>query len=197
MKIKKIIAFLTSISLMASSLIIYHVSADCNFEIHNNNIYGMPIKSYINYRNNKIQTLSLNNNKIKITDYSYDANSIKEVASHDISIDSNVPKFGGAYYSKEYFYVVTGADNPTESNSKEVYRVTKYNYDLKEVAHASVYGEDTAYPFEFGSCRMTELDGKLYINTCHEMYKSEDGFNHQSNYGFAVEESDKIGRAHV
>lgn len=37
---------------------------------------------------------------------------------------------------------------------------------------------------------MTETDGKLYIHTCHEMYQSDDGYHHQANCSFVVNEED-------
>ena len=38
--------------------------------------------------------------------------------------------------------------------------------------------------------RCTELNGDLYVRTCHEMYTSKDGKNHQSNMTVVVRESD-------
>lgn len=52
-----------------------------------------------------------------------------------------------------------------------------------------MYGANTVIPFDAGSLRMTEYMGKLYIRTCHEMYKSSDGLNHQANMTFAVDEN--------
>lgn len=39
----------------------------------------------------------------------------------------------------------------------------------------SIYGANTQIPFEAGVLRMAEMDGKLYIHTCHQMYFSSDG----------------------
>lgn len=36
---------------------------------------------------------------------------------------------------------------------------------------------------------MTELEGKLYIHTCHEMYADENKINHQANMLFTIDES--------
>lgn len=36
---------------------------------------------------------------------------------------------------------------------------------------------------------MTETAGKLYIHTCHEMYTSSDGLNHQANMTFVLDEN--------
>lgn len=37
---------------------------------------------------------------------------------------------------------------------------------------------------------MTESNGELWIRTCHTMYKTEDGYNHQANMTFRIRESD-------
>ena len=37
---------------------------------------------------------------------------------------------------------------------------------------------------------MVESNGILYVHTCHTMYTSDDGYNHQANMTFSVKESD-------
>ena len=56
------------------------------------------------------------------------------------------------------------------------------------LAH-TIYGSNTYEPFNFGSLRMTELDNKLYVYTCHTMYTTEDKLNHQANMIFTIDES--------
>ena len=56
------------------------------------------------------------------------------------------------------------------------------------LAH-TIYGSNTYELFNFGSLRMTELDNKLYVYTCHTMYTTEDKLNHQANMIFTIDES--------
>lgn len=42
-------------------------------------------------------------------------------------IGKELPVFGGFYATKDNYYVVTGENNTDEDNTKEVYRITKYD----------------------------------------------------------------------
>ncbi|MGN0166225.1 MAG: leucine-rich repeat protein [Lachnospiraceae bacterium] len=96
--------------------------------------------------------------------------------------------FGGFYHSEDGSnYVVEGQENLSESDSVEVVRIIKYSSSWVRLGSCSVYGANTYIPFDAGSCRMTELDGKLYIYTCHEMYASSDGYHHQANMTFVMD----------
>ena len=99
-------------------------------------------------------------------------------------------KWGGFFYGETWNFVVFGQENPEEDNSKEVIRVVKYSKDWQRLGQASLYGANTQKPFYFGSLRFAEHDGELYIRTCHAMYTSSDGLNHQANMTIAVRESD-------
>lgn len=77
-----------------------------------------------------------------------------------------------------------------ESNSTEVIRVVKYDKNWNRLGQASLNGANTVIPFDGGSLRCDEYSGYLYIRTCHKMYKSNDGLNHQSNLTMAVRQSD-------
>ncbi len=98
-----------------------------------------------------------------------------------VTVPLALPEFGGFYESGNSYYILTGQSNPDKNDSAEVYRVTKYSKDWKVQGSASLYGENTKYPFEFGSARMTMDGSYLYVRTCHVMY---DG--HQANLSFSV-----------
>lgn len=66
----------------------------------------------------------------------------------------------------------------------------KYDKNWNRLAQCSVKGANTYIPFDAGGLSMTETDGKLYIHTCHEMYQSDDGYHHQANCSFVVNEED-------
>lgn len=97
--------------------------------------------------------------------------------------------FGGFYSGSEYNYIVLGQQNPFENNSIEVIRVIKYTKNWERVSSCSLSGINTIAPFAYGSCRMCELDGRLYIRTSHRMYKTQDGNNHQANLTFVIDEA--------
>ncbi len=89
--------------------------------------------------------------------------------------------FGGYYSDGTYRYLVFGQGNRQEDNSTEVIRVVRYTLDWHRLDSVSLYGAQTTIPFDAGSLRMSHSGDMLYIRTCHEMYKSWDGKNHQAN----------------
>ena len=101
-----------------------------------------------------------------------------------------LPIFGGFFAGTTYNYLVYGQENPEESDKTEVVRVVRYDKDWNRLGSASLYGANTSIPFRSGSLRMAQADGRLYVHTCHQMYKSADGLNHQANLTFIVRESD-------
>lgn len=105
-------------------------------------------------------------------------------------IKHELDKFGGFYEGKTHFFIVYGQSNIKQDAKKEVLRVVKYTKSWKRVGALSISDINTVIPFDAGSLSMTETGGKLYIHTCHEMYKSEDGYNHQANMTFTISESD-------
>lgn len=99
--------------------------------------------------------------------------------------------FWGAFFSGYMFnFLVFGQSNPNESDSVEVIRVVKYDKDWNRLEQASIYGANTTIPFRAGTVRCAETEGVLYIHTCHQMYKSSDGKNHQANMNIVIKESD-------
>ena len=100
--------------------------------------------------------------------------------------------FGGFFSGAEYNYMIFGQRNNKEDDNVEVIRVVKYSKNWERLGQRSIYGANTKVPFQSGSCRCAEAGGILYIRTCHEMYKSKDGLNHQANMMLAIRENDMI-----
>ena len=98
--------------------------------------------------------------------------------------------WGGFFAGKNENYIITGKVNNAESNNGEVIRIYKYGKDWNLIDQAVISGANTKVPFDAGSLRCAESDGILYILTCHKMYRSNDGMNHQSNMLIALRESD-------
>lgn len=106
------------------------------------------------------------------------------------TIQPELPLWGGFFAGKDANFLIFGQNNPGEDNGREVIRVVKYSKDWQRQGQASLKGANTVAPFEAGSLRCDEYGGYLYIRTCHEMYRSPDGLNHQSNLTMAVKQSD-------
>ncbi|SEF48674.1 hypothetical protein SAMN04487934_101313 [Eubacterium ruminantium] len=94
---------------------------------------------------------------------------------------AELPLFGGFYSGAVYNYIVYGQNNPDESDEKEVIRIVKYDKKWNRLDSCSFYGANTEKPFQAGTLRMDESGDHLVIRTCHTMYQSDDGYNHQAN----------------
>ncbi|MGN0287692.1 MAG: hypothetical protein ACI4B6_08500 [Atopobiaceae bacterium] len=95
--------------------------------------------------------------------------------------------WGGYFKGSQYRFVVTGQENPNQSDDVAVVRVTKYSMDWKCLASIEYSGINVYSPFDAGSLRMTESNGELWIRTCHTMYGE---VHHQANMTFRIRESD-------
>ena len=109
-------------------------------------------------------------------------------------ITLELPLFGAFYEMDGFYYLLTGQENFTESDNREVIRLTKYDSNWKRMGSCSLYGANTYVPFEAGSARICSDISQsgsgtkhwLLIRTCHLMYTSE-GANHQANLTFQVD----------
>lgn len=146
------------------------------------------VKSYL-YENQAggVTRVEYINGKIVAEDYN---NSFKLCASRIIPME--LPIWGGFYAGENYNFIIFGQENPSEDDNKEVVRVVKYSKDWKRLGEVGLCGANTIKPFSYGSLRCTEYGDYLYIRTCHEMYQSSDGLNHQANMTIAVRQSDMV-----
>ena len=102
-------------------------------------------------------------------------------------IDNELPIFGAFYDSGNNYYVLSGQENPKQNDSLEVFRITKYDKNWNKIKSCGLYGANTTVPFDAGSARMTHSGDHLLVRTCHKMYKSSDGNNHQANVTIEVD----------
>lgn len=121
---------------------------------------------------------------IVVEDYTPD---FQLISSRTIPIELDI--WGGFFAGEKYNFFIFGQNNPNESDSVEVIRVVKYSKDWQRLEQASLYGADTYQPISASGVHCAEYGDVLYVRTGHEMYKSSDGLNHQSNMTFAVQES--------
>lgn len=154
-----------------------------------NGHYANPVCSYL------VEDSEGNINRIEAVDNSivvetYHRENFSLIATSNII--QELPIFGGFYAGENYNYVVFGQNNPDEDDSQEVLRIVQYDKKWNRVASDSMYGGNTIIPFSGGSLRMCESGNMLYIRTCHEMYKTADGRNHQTNMTLSF--NSKIGK---
>lgn len=98
-----------------------------------------------------------------------------------VTVDLDLPIFGGFYSAGDSYYVLTGQNNKSENNSTEVFRITKYDKNWNRLGSSGLYGANTTKPFDAGTARFTQSGKYLLVRTSHEMYTTDDGINHQSN----------------
>lgn len=98
------------------------------------------------------------------------------------AVRQELPLFGGYYATDDYNFLIFGQMNLDESDDVEVIRVVKYSKDWStRLDCAQLYGGNTCVPFDAGTLRCADYNGYLYLRTAHEMYKTNDGVNHQAN----------------
>lgn len=158
-----------------------------NNALYHNYLYGIyasPSNSFLSVLSDgSVMRVEAADGKLHIETYNKTG---KLLTSKELDLE--LPVFGGFYEGADDFYVVTGQENPEESDDVEVLRVTKYDKDWNRLGEASVKGANTRVPFDAGNVAMEESGGSLYIHTCHKMYKLSDGKAHQANMTFAMNE---------
>lgn len=144
-----------------------------------------PIRSYLTYENGTYMRVQAgadaNGYVVEYFDSSFTITGRKIVPQE-------LPLFGGFYEMNGNYYILSGQTNKNESDSVEVYRITKYTKDWNRVASCGLYGANTTVPFDAGSARMAAYGNYLMIRTSHEMY-AIDGVNHQANVTIQVDTS--------
>lgn len=155
--------------------------------VHNNEYsypnFSQPVRSYVSETYYGYMRVEADSDKVYVEKYSYDYKLLDA-----FEIDMELPLFGGFYSGADYNFIVYGQENPGENDSVEIMRVVKYDKEWNRISSGSVYGANTSVPFDAGSLRMTESQGMLYIHTCHKMYMSDDGLNHQANMTYVLNE---------
>ena len=106
-----------------------------------------------------------------------------------VSVPTELPYFGGFYETESNYFILSGQTNYSEDPTVEVYRVTKYDKNWQRLGSVGLYNCNTTVPFDAGSARFAHVGNTLVIRTCHEMYQSGDGLNHQANLTFSVNTS--------
>lgn len=147
--------------------------------------WAQPAKSYLYEDDGKLVRVEYTGGRVIIEEYnsSYELCSVKELALE-------LPIWGGFYAGENFNYIIVGQENPNEDDSCEVIRVIQYDKDWIRTGSAGLFGANTTVPFDAGGLDCAEYDNLLYVRTCHEMYTSADGLNHQASLTFALRTSD-------
>lgn len=169
---------LDNISLSSGAAISKNISAN------NYTAWSSPVKSYLyeNSDDSLTRVEYVGDKKVVVETY------LSGKLTTNKTINTELDIFGGFYHGKDYNYIVYGAFNTDDSDDVEVIRVVKYDKDFNRISSKSISAVNTYIPFDAGSLRMDETAGKLYIYTCHEMYQSSDGYHHQANMTFVLNE---------
>lgn len=159
-------------------------------EAQDYDMYGHRISSYL--------TTSPDGGLMRVQAGAIDDKVLVEYYDNSYNIQRTVivplalPLFGAFYESGSNYYILTGQNNDSQDDNKEVYRVTKYSKDWKVQGSCSLTsstkGINTVHPFEDGSARMTMNGNYLYVRTCRTMYAVARQ-NHQSNLTFSIDTS--------
>ena len=155
-------------------------------EYVNGRRWASTVKSYL-YPNSigGLTRVEYTGGKILVEDYD---SQFRAQASRSIPLELSI--WGGFFAGENYNFLVFGQNNEEENDSKEVVRIVKYSKDWQRLGQTSLYGANTIHPFAAGSVRFAEHNGYLYVHTCHEMYASSDGRNHQASVMILIRESD-------
>lgn len=148
--------------------------------------WSSVVKSNLSENSDKTLTrVESISNSVLVENYSADGKTLISKST----IKNELPIYGGYFSGEKNNYIVFGKQNKSENNSAEIIRVVKYSKNWSRIGECKIYGSNTTVPFDAGSLRMIELDNKLYVYTCHEMYADSNNINHQANMLFTIDES--------
>ncbi|MCR5322631.1 MAG: leucine-rich repeat domain-containing protein [Lachnospiraceae bacterium] len=178
------------IATYAAEGICNYISGD-NVNDQNYSVYASTVDSYLHMCEDgtimqvQLRWSSKKEGNVVITYYSekFDVISQKEISTE-------LPIAGGFYAYDGYYYLLSGQSNKDESNTRAVFALTKYDIDWNKKGTAFLYGANTTYPFDAGSARFAGTGKYIFVRTCHEMYTTDDGYNHQANVTFSVDTED-------
>ena len=188
---KKTIAFLLCILFALGLSVPAHASGDApeestNYASQNYSRWAFPVNSYL-FENSAggLTRVEYTGGRVVVEHYDAGFNYLSGT-----TLEMELPIWGGFFAGRNYNYLVEGQNNEEQDDAKEVIRVIQYSKDWKRIGSTGLYGANTVHPFDAGCLRFAEYDDDLYIRTCHEMYMTSDGLNHQASVTIAVRQSE-------
>ena len=158
--------------------------ASKNLNAHEYTRWAKPINSYLYVDGENLIRVENINGRLVVEKYSPE---FELVDSRSVDFEFEI--WGGFYAGRDANFVIVGKSNDAESESAEVIRIAKFDKNWNYLSDAKIYGANTKNPFAAASLRCAESGGKLYIRTGHQMFRSSDGLNHQSNMTSTLDES--------
>lgn len=203
MKLKKITAVISATAVLAcsgcfSSSIVSAESGSSPDAYYNLSSYSIK-RSFLTETSDGYMRVYVpdkekdNNIRIEYFDKSFNLTSKK-------SIPRELEYWGGFFEGKDNYFTIEGTANKDEIDSNEVIRVNKYDKSWNKLGIAKITGEkgfgaQVRYPFDYGCCEVTELNGNLYIGMGHQGYVDESvGQGHQGLLLLVVDESTMTGK---
>lgn len=178
-----VLAVCLCLGLLPAAAMAQEPAASSNANAQDYSTWSKPVKSYLCGNGQGLTRVEYIGGKVTVEDYSADFK-----LQNQRQLNAELPIFGGFYAGTTYNFLFFGQENGSQDNSREVIRTVKYSKSWERLGSVSLEGANTTVPFDAGSLRCDEYNGYLYVRTCHEMYKSDDGLNHQSNLTFCVQE---------
>ncbi len=167
----------------------YRVAADGSKNVLPQNTYrwAETTGSYIYINGNNyvvVDAEDADTDYVTVTTYSKSFEKVSEK-----KIVGELPIFGGFLSGETYNYIVFGANNITENESTEVFRVVKYDKNFNVISKASITGGDcfTATPFSYGGASLAESGNELTIHTSRLRFTGADGLRHQSQFTIVID----------
>ena len=150
-----------------------------------NGYWASPASSYLYVDGEELVRVELIDSEVVVERYDSGFNCLSQE-----TFEMELPRWGGFYAGEDYNFLLFGQNNAAEDDTVEVIRVVRYTKDWQRVDCASIRGINTIRPFDAGGMSVTEYGGMLYLHTCHTMYMTSDGYNHQANLSIVIRESD-------
>ncbi len=157
----------------------------CNVNNYYISRYGNLVHSNLIDDNGTLTRAEFSDNYLYVETYDDDYN-----LSDSYVIEGELEYISGVHISDEYNYVVCAQINTAERDTCEIARVIQYDKTWTRVDAASICGANTHQLADAGSLRFEEYGNYLYIHTCHTMYLTSDGYNHQANMTIVIDTTD-------
>ncbi len=173
-------------ALAASKVVTLGGKVFSNWNAGNYRTYGNPVTSYLVETDQGFMRVQARTSNVLIENYNTSGRLLSTK-----TFKHSLPIFGGYFHGADGTnYLITGRKNEANADDVVVVRIIHYDSAWNRLAACNISAANTRIPFDAGSLRVDEARGKLYIHTCHEMYTDEDGYNHQANMTFVVNEAD-------
>ena len=92
-----------------------------------------------------------------------------------VQISGLLPLFGSVYFDGTNYYIASGQENPSKSDSVECYRIVKYDQNWNIIGTCSIKGINTMTPYDAGNCSFVKVDNYLIMHTSHQKYNAHQG----------------------